>query len=408
MIQYPPVFAILSGKIYRAEKTAMKITNIESFLVDGGWRPWIYTKIETDDGIVGYGECSDVRTPQAVVGAMEDMKPFLIGKDPRAFEMRYWDMKRRMRQGLGGVAAKAMAGLELAMVDLKAKALGISVVELFGGPLREKIRLYWTHCGTARVFAGDLYGTPPIRTMEDIRNLGKEVVKNGYTAMKTNIVFPGDPATVYFGGFGGGPGSTDQVASSSLLNHVETLIGTFRDAVGKDVDLCLDLNFNFKPEGCMRIAKLMEQFNLLWLELDMYTPEAILQIKQSTSTRICTGENLFAMREYIPYFQLHAADIFMIDTPWNGFSQSKKIGDLAEVYQLNVAPHNYYSHLSTFISASLCAVLPNVRIMEIEVDDVSWKDQLVTNTPEIIDGYMTIPQGQGWGTELNENRTGLV
>ena len=110
----------------------------------------------------------------------------------------------------------------------------------------------------------------------------------------------------------------------------------------------------------------------------MYDPDAILQIKQSTSTKICTGENLFYMREYIPYFQRHAADIFMIDVPWNGFSQSKKVGDLAEVYQLNVAPHNYYSHLADFISASLCAVLPNVRIMETDVDDVPWKRDLVT------------------------------
>ena len=108
------------------------------------------------------------------------------------------------------------------------------------------------------------------------------------------------------------------------------------------------------------------------------------------------------MKEYIPYFSIHAADIFMIDVPWLGFSQSKKVGDLAEVYQLNVAPHNYYSHLATLISASLCAVLPNVRIMETDVDKVPWKDDLVTKTPEIKDGYMTIPTGPGWGADLNE------
>ena len=108
------------------------------------------------------------------------------------------------------------------------------------------------------------------------------------------------------------------------------------------------------------------------------------------------------MRDYLPYFELHAADVFMIDVPWNGFSQAKKVGDLAEVYQLNVAPHNLYSHLASFVSASLCAVLPNVRIMEIEVDDVAWKDDLVTSRPEIIDGYMTVPTGPGWGTDLNE------
>ena len=108
------------------------------------------------------------------------------------------------------------------------------------------------------------------------------------------------------------------------------------------------------------------------------------------------------MKEYIPYFSIHAADIFMIDVPWLGFSQSKKVGDLAEVYQLNVAPHNYYSHLATLISASLCGVLPNVRIMETDVDKVPWKDDLVTNRPEIKDGYMKIPTGPGWGADLNE------
>jgi L-alanine-DL-glutamate epimerase-like enolase superfamily enzyme len=168
------------------------------------------------------------------------------------------------------------------------------------------------------------------------------------------------------------------------------------------VDINLDLNFNYKPESAMRIAKVLEQFDLLWLEIDMYDPDAMLQIKESTTTKICTGENLYYMREFLPYFQRHAADVFMVDVPWNGFSQAKKVGDLAEVFQLNVAPHNYYSHLSTFISAGLCAVLPNVRIMEIDIDDVPWKDDLVTNSPEIIDGHMTVPSGPGWGTDLNE------
>ncbi|GIT16377.1 MAG: hypothetical protein CM1200mP38_0340 [Dehalococcoidia bacterium] len=152
----------------------------------------------------------------------------------------------------------------------------------------------------------------------------------------------------------------------------------------------------------MRIAKVLEKFDLLWLEIDMYQPESIKQIKESTSTRICTGENLFYMREYLPYFQMHSADMFMIDVPWNGFSQSKKVGDLAEVYQHNVAPHNYYSHLSSFISASLCAVLPNVRIMEIDIDDVPWKDQLTKNQPKIENGFMEVPSIPGWGTDIDE------
>ena len=380
----------------------MKITNIETFIVDAGWRPWIFVRVDTDAGISGWGECSDGRSPYGVTGTVRDLTPLLIGKDPRAYEMRFWDMLRGTRQSPGGIAAKAIAGVELALIDIKARALGISVVELFGGPTRERVRVYWSHCGTSRARNSDLLNTPPLQTMDDIAALGREVVARGYTALKTNIVIPGDPASVYFGGFGGDPGTTDGVVSRQMLRHIETLIGTFRDAVGPDVDINLDLNFNFKPESCMRIARVLEQFDLLWLEIDMYEPDAIRQIKDATSTKICTGENLFYMREFIPYFQARSADVFMIDVPWNGFAQSKKVGDLAEAYQLNVAPHNYYSHLSTCISASLCAVLPNVRIMEIDVDDVPWREEMVTNVPHIENGYLTIPSGPGWGTEMVE------
>ena len=232
--------------------------------------------------------------------------------------------------------------------------------------------------------------------------LGKEVVSRGFTALKTNIVMPGKQGT-WYSGFDGRMGPNDEIAQPWLLRHIERLIGTFRDAVGPEVDINLDLNFHFKPEACLRIAKVLEQFNMLWLEIDRYDPEAIRQIKQSTSTRICTGENLYYMHDYLPYFQAHAADVFMIDVPWNGFSQSKKVGDLAEVFQLNVAPHNYYGHLATLASASLCATLSNVRIMEIDIDDVPWKDQLTTAVPDIQDGYMTIPTGPGWGADINED-----
>ena len=380
----------------------MKITNIETFIVDAGWRPWTFVKVETDEGITGYGECSDGRNPNGVVGTIKDFTPLLIGRDPRPYEMRFWDMIRGSRQSPGGIAAKAIAGIECALVDIKAKALGISVVELFGGPTRDDVRVYWSHCGSSRARNYELIGVPPLKSMDDIAALGREVVERGFTALKTNIIFPGDQASVHFGGFGGGPGTTDGNVTPQVLRHIETLIGTFREAVGPDVGINLDLNFNFKPEACMRIAKVLEQFDMLWLEIDMYDHEAIRQIKDSTTTKICTGENLYYMREYLPYFECRAADVFMIDVPWNGFAPSKKIGDLANVFQLNVAPHNYYSHLATYMSASLCAVLPNVRIMEIDIDDVPWKDDLTTHVPDITDGYMKIPTRPGWGTELNE------
>jgi len=380
----------------------MKITKVDTLHCDAGWRVWSFVKIETDTGITGYGECSNPKAPMAVAGAVRDLTSQLLGRDPRPVERLYWDMYRQMRQAHGGVSGTAIAGIDSALWDIKAKALGVPVYALFGGPVRDRIRLYWSHCGTSRARCADIIGVDPIRSMADIYELGKEVVRRGFTALKTNIVFPGEPSSVYMPGFGGGPGTTEQVATRDIVRHIETLIGTFREAVGDGVDICLDLNFNFKAESCLRIARALEKFDLLWLEIDIYDPETLRQIKDGTRTPICTGENFFTTYGYLPYLKYYAMDVVMVDVPWNGFSQSKKIADLVEAHQLNVAPHNYYSHLATLMSAHLCASIPNVRIMEIDIDDVPWKDDLITEPLNISDGYLTVPDRPGWGADLNE------
>ncbi|HET8576499.1 MAG TPA: mandelate racemase/muconate lactonizing enzyme family protein [Methylomirabilota bacterium] len=380
----------------------MKITEIETFVVDAGWRPWQFVAVRTDAGITGYGECSDGRNPYGVVWTIRDFESILLGRDPRPVEMRYWDLYRMTRQSPGGIAAKAIAGIELALWDIKAKALKVPVYELFGGPVRERQQVYWSHCGTSRARHAELIGVPPIRTMDDIAQLGEEVVRRGFRALKTNIVYPGDPARVHFAGFGGGPGTTDQTVTPEMLGHIQTLLGTFRRAVGPQVGLALDLNFNFKPEAARRICRALEPFDMMWVEVDMYDAAGLREVKDATSIPICSGENLYGLRGYRPYFDARAMDVVMIDVPWNGFGPSKKIADLAESYELNIAPHNYYSHLATLHSAHLCACAPNVRIMEIDIDDVPWKDELVDHPPVIEQGELVIPTRPGWGAELNE------
>ena len=368
----------------------MKITKIDTFVVDAGWRPWQFVAVRTDAGLTGYGECSDGRNPYGIVGAVRDFEPILVGRDPRPVELLYWDMYRMARQSPGGIAAKAIAGIELGLWDLKAKALGVPVFELFGGPLRERQPVYWSHCGTSRARHAAVIGVPPLRTMDDFFRLGEEVARRGYRALKTNIVFPGDPASTYFPGFGGGSGTTDQNVTPELLRHIEAQIGTLRRAVGPDVGIALDLNFNFKPEAARRICRALAPFDPMWIEIDLYDPLALRELKDGSPVPICSGENLYGLRGYRPFFEARAMDVVMVDVPWNGFAQSRKIAELAETYELNVAPHNYYSHLSTLHSAHLCATVPNVRIMEIDVDDVPWKGELV------------IPTRPGWGADLDE------
>ena len=245
-------------------------------------------------------------------------------------------------------------------------------------------------------------GVPPIRTMDDVHRLGEEVVRRGFRALKTNIVYPGDPARVHFPGFGGGPGTTDQTVTAEMVRHIETLLGTFRRAVGPDVGIALDLNFNMKPEAAIRVCRAVAGLDLMWVEIDMYDERALREVKDEATMPICSGENLYGLRGYRPFFEARSMDVVMVDVPWNGFAQSRKVADLAETYELNVAPHNYYSHLSTLHSLHLCATVPNVRIMEIDVDDVPWKDELVDAPPVIEGGEVLLPTRPGWGADLVE------
>ena len=373
----------------------MKITRVTPIFCDGGWRAFTFIKVETDEGLVGYGECTDNRSSFGIGGCVRDLEPRLIGQNPTIVEKRYWDMCQHFQQNPGGIAQKAIAGIEVALWDIKAKALNVPLYELFGGPLWDKIRVYWSHCGTYRARSPELFTTnPPLRTMDDIAKLGEEVVARGYTAFKTNIIIPGERPRMLR--------TFDQNIDYNILKAIDRLMSTFRKAVGDEVDICLDLNFNFKTEGFIQVAKVVEPYNLMWLELDIYDPDALLQIKQSTRVPICSAENLYTMKGYQPYLERHAMDVCMIDLPWNGYIESRRIAALADMYEIMVSPHNYYSHLSTFMSAHLCASVPNVKIMETDVDSVPWRDDIITELPDIKDGYINLPKKPGIGAELNE------
>ncbi len=136
--------------------------------------------------------------------------------------------------------------------------------------------------------------------------------------------------------------------------------------------------------------------------MDVHEPQALAQVRRSTATPIASLEAIYGRRNYKPYFDHCAVDVAIIDVPWNGLLESMRIASLADTYEVNVAPHNFYGPLSTLMSAHLCAAIPNFRIMEIEADDVPWKDDLVSLPPEIKNGELLIPTAPGWGAEVNE------
>ena len=379
----------------------MKITDIDIFVVDGGRRPWLFSAVRTDAGITGYGEFGSGNVAHSLVGLIKDIKPLLIGKDPTAVEKIYFDLYRHLRQAPGGIAQMGIAGVELACWDIKGKALGLPVSHLVGGPHRSSQRVYWSHLASARAGDPSLAPDKPLKDWDAVARAAQEAPEKGYNAFKTNIIWPGDRPRAITQGRDGQ--NHDQRADSNLVRHVEKQISVMREAVGSSVDILLDINYNFKTEGAIRIARALEGYNLFWIEHDNENPLALSQLRESTNIPVCSGEQHFTVREYLPYFDLHSMDTVKVDVQWQGFSASKKVADIAETYEMTIAPHNPASELASFQSVHLCASVSNVRIMESDPEAVPWRSELFTNLPEVIDGFMTVPTTPGWGCDLVES-----
>jgi L-alanine-DL-glutamate epimerase-like enolase superfamily enzyme len=379
----------------------VKLASLETLFCDAGWRPWIFVKATAADGLVGWAEVTDSHgSPRGIAGIIDDLAPLVVGRDPRAVERIYWDLYRHTRQTRGGLIAKALAAIENALLDLKAKALGVAVHELYGGPTRDSVPLYWSHCGTTRARAWEVTGTAKLASYDDVAALGREVVERGYAAFKTNIVVPGDEPQVLMPGFGAGGGSA---RAGEIADALVRLLEAFAKGSEGRAQPIVDLNFNLEPEGLLGVARALEPLDLMWLEVDLYDPAALAHVRRRAPMPICSGENLYGARGFRPYLEATAIDVASVDVIWNGFHQAKKIADLAETFEVNCAPHNYYSHLATFIAAQWCAAIPNARILEYDVDDVPWRDELVTAAPEIRAGQLVVPAGPGWGADVRED-----
>ena len=187
-----------------------------------------------------------------------------------------------------------------------------------------------------------------------------------------------------------------------MLTALRDQLAAFREGAGPDLDILVDLNFNFKTEGFLKVARAIEPFDVFWVEIDTRDAKALHYIRRSTTIPVASCECLFGRRDYRPYLEHQAVDVAIVDTPWNGVAESLKIAAMADTYEVNVAPHNFYGHLATMINAHFCAVAPNFRIMEIDVDAVPWLDELYTVPPRIEAGHLVLPTGPGWGTEVNE------
>jgi L-alanine-DL-glutamate epimerase-like enolase superfamily enzyme len=385
-----------------ALETNVKITAIKTYIVDGGFRPWTFVKVETNEpGLVGWGECTDWGSPGPVAATVERYAEWAIGQDPMQVEPIWWELAAASVRHTGGIAWKAMAGIDTALWDIRGKALNAPVWQLLGGRMRDRLRLYWSHCGTVRQRSAERLGLPKVETTDDLRLLAEEVRERGYSAIKTNLFPLADrpDAAPIRAAFSTHPGD----APPAVLRNAEAIVGTFREALGPDVGIALDVAFTFRLGGAIQLARALEPYNLMWLETETLDPQALRTVRESTRTTLCTGESLFGTHGYRPYLEIHAQDILMPDLAWNGLTMGKKIADLAHAYDTLIAPHNCHGPINTLVSAALCANVPNFFILEFDVDDAPWRDDLLTHRLEIEQGYLRVSDRPGLGADLIES-----
>lgn len=385
----------------------MKIVRIEDIHVDGGWDTWSFLKVTTDEGLVGWSEFSEERARRGLTAVVRSMAPQLVGQDPREVGRITATLRTQTLGSAGGLQALAIGAFENALLDIKAKALGVPVYELFGGALRKRLPMYWSHCAMYRAKAPDLFekviGQPAVRTLDDVKQAGRMVAEAGYRGLKTNRLLL-DPARL--------KGATPQVARGAgvtelniepwMIDDTVAQMEALRDGAGRGVALMLDLNFNYKTEGFRRLALALEPLGLQWLEMDSHSPQALASIRAATRTPVASLETILGRRALRPFAEAQCVDVGIIDVIFNGMMESVRMASLLEACEINAAAHNTFSHLGTAISAHFCAVVPNFRVLEFDVDEVPWRRDLVTHPVQVENGELVLSERPGWGMEINE------
>jgi L-alanine-DL-glutamate epimerase-like enolase superfamily enzyme len=354
--------------------------------------------------LVGWSEFPEGNIGQTLTPLIRHLCPSIVGKDPRNVNAVIEELRKTTWGVNIGAVPRAIGAIENCLMDIAAKALGVPVYEMLGGAIRDKIRMYWSHCGSYHVTHPKELGVDPILTLDDVKALGKKVKESGYHALKSNLmVFGKGKPYMYRPGFIGGAGDPDRNPVRTAINAAVDQFTAFREGAGPEIGLKLDINFNFRTEGFLRMARALEPLDMEWLEIDNFDAAALAQVRRGTSTPIASCEAITGKRWLRPFLEQQAVDTVIIDVPWNGIIESMRMAALCDAFEVNVACHNFCGPIATLISAHFSAAIPNFRVMEMDVVQVphTW-DLMVDFKPTVELGNMLIPTGAGWGAEVNE------
>jgi len=366
----------------------MRITKIETHICNARMRNWIFVKVLTDTpGLWGWGEATLEWHTRSVVGAIADLEPLLIGENPTRIEY-LWQMMYRQHfwHGNGIVRGTAISGIDIALWDILGKVHGVPCHKLWGGPVRDYVRLY-SHLGGGKM--EEFYQTDPADASR-FAELAQKSVAEGFTAFKTMAV----PETLPLEGL-------------APVRYAEKCVAAMREAVGESIDIMVDCHARPSPRMGHLFAQALEPYGLYWFEEPCWpeTVEDIAQIQQAVRTPIATGERLVGIHAFRELLEKRACSVIQPDiTHCGGLSEARRIAALADAYRVALAPHNPQGPVSTAASLELGFATPSYIICESVHSDVPWRNEICTESFVVEPAGRMVRPGTrpGLGIEIDE------
>lgn len=354
----------------------MKVTAIKTFICNAFRTNFVFVKVETDSGLHGWGEATLEYKELTVQAAIHDLESYLIGKDPHNIEAFRHDCYRDAYWRGGPVLMSALAGVEMALWDIKGKALGVPCYQLLGGKVRDSVPIYVNGWFS------------PAKTPDEFAEKAKEVAAKKFLGCKW------DPF-----------GKAWQQISKHDLNSAMECIEKVAEVVGEDVQLLIEGHGRFDIPTAVKIGRRLEEFDIFWFEepIPPDDKEGMKQVKDRVRVSIAAGERLYNRYEYRQFFELGCSDYIQPDISHaGGLFEMRMLGAEAEARHIGFCPHNPSGPVANAATLQLAACVPNFVMLEMMMTDVPYRAEICDEDLTIKGGRMVIPDRPGIGIDLNE------
>ena len=354
----------------------MKITDVKTYIAGNPWKNWVFTRVETDEGVHGIGEGTLNGFAKTVEAAVHELKQFVIGRDPFDVETHSLRLFRDVYSDGGQIQGSALAAIEYACWDIMGKVTNQPVYKLLGGRSHDRLRAY----------ANGWYRGP--RTPESFHEKAKTVIARGYTALKFD---PFGPAW--------------RVVDREDFALAIDIIAAVRDAVGPHVDVLVEGHNRFSVHTALQFADAMAKYQPTWFETPVPSQRisSMVAVARRSPVPIACGEDYYSREQFSELLMHDAVHIIQLEPQFLGITAAKQVCAMAHAYNAVTAPHSAQGPLCSVACAHLNTATPNFFIHEI-FDDFNddWSAEILTNPVKVVDGYITVEDDRvGWGTDLN-------